>query len=280
MKRGIKVQLALIAVLLLLIFSAASFAEEAVKKYPPYPDVWGIELPVYGTRPSFDWVAKMTDGDYMITYTRERRSQKGKVQGIYTAAWLLFLAGTSKDFEKDDWGKTWKTITDENRDIKYTIKPKVIFSDGSSIEYRSDSGNCADPFDRFLQKKDKNGKVVDEKMLLYLFDKPIKTDINEKCELNWDYKKNYYFKKIEHMDIPYLISLEDDTFLVLSYGPKSIVALRFDKDLRTKSDLMGKNVFLIDRNALINLRSKIKDSSDSGTGDALSKYLLKLKKGE
>ncbi|MEW5949277.1 MAG: hypothetical protein AB1711_07670 [Thermodesulfobacteriota bacterium] len=273
---GVK-RVSLVVLFLLFFTSSLLYAEEA-KKYPPYPDVWGYELPVYGMRPSLTQVAKMSDGDYLIIYTRERKAEEGKVQGNYTAAWVLFFAGASKDFEKDERGKTWKTVTDENRNIKYTIKPKVNFSDGSSIEYKSDLGNCADPFDRFLQKKDKNGKVIAEKILLYLYDKPTKSDINSICERNWDYDKDYYFKKVDNMSVHYLIPLEDDTFLIILYCPESIVALRFDKDLKTKSDLMGKNIFSVDRNTLINMRSKLKDSSDSGTSDALAKYLLKFKK--
>jgi hypothetical protein len=269
-KRGLIVVLFLLTVFI-------SFASGEEKKYPPYPDVWGYELLVYGMSPSLAQVAKMPDGDYIITYTRECEGKK-VAEWKFKHAWVLFFTGASKDFEKNERGKIWKRVTDENRDIKHTSRPNVNFSDGSSIEYKYDLGNCANPFDRFLQKKDKSGKVIDEKMLLYLYDKPIKSDINNMCERNWDYKKNYYFKKVDNMNIQYLIPLEDGTFLVLSYGPKSIVVLRFDKDLKTKSDLMGKNVFLIDRNTLINLRSKLKDSSDSGTSDALSKYLLKLKK--
>lgn len=273
MRSGFKRALMIVLLLLILVVSLA-YAEE--KKYPPYPDVWGYELPVYGTSRPVTHVAKMPDGDYIISYIRE---VKGKLPEVtFKYAWISFFSHISKDFTESEYDEFLKKIQKENRKVKYELKPKITFSDGISIEYKSDSGNCADPFDRFLQKKDKNGKVITEKMLLYLYDKPIKTDINDKCERNWDYKKNYYFKKVEHMNIPYLISLEDDTFLILSYGSNSIVALRFDKDLKTKSDLMGKNVFLIDCNTLINLRSKIKDSSDSGTSDALSKYLLKLKK--
>ena len=60
------------------------------KKYPPYPDVWGVELPVYGYSPEYKLVSKMHDGDIFLSYVKERKERSGTVLGLYTYAWLFF----------------------------------------------------------------------------------------------------------------------------------------------------------------------------------------------
>jgi uncharacterized protein len=248
--------------------------DKAEKKYPPYPDVWGIELPVYGTSPRFDFAAKMADGDCFFSYIKERKGQLETGLETYKYAWIKYFAQENKAFEKDEYGNTDKKIRDEKRQIKLDDRYTVVFNDGSSIKYDNRSYH---PYYRYLRKIDKNGKETACKMLLYLYDKPVKTSVNTMLERNMDYDKDYYFKKVDNMEIEYLISLEDDTFLFVSHGPESVVVLRFDKDFNTKSDLMGKDIFMIDCQTADNLYSR-KGISDAGSDDALYEYLLKIKR--
>lgn len=74
------------------------------------------------------------------------------------------------------------------------------------------------------------------------------------------------------------ILLEDDTFFVLTTGHESVVILRFDKDFNTKSDLIGKNIFLLDYKIFQEIAWK-KGIDDQSVNDSLSGYLINLKKG-
>lgn len=265
----------LTVLLLLIIFFNIASAEE--KKYPPYPDVWGYELST--NHPHIDEVAKIPDGDYMITYIKERIEAMRIEDITYKRAWVLFFSGISKDFTKDEYDEFMKKITKENREVKFDrTHPKIVFSDGSIIERGGWwMGNCSNPFERYLQKKDKAGKVIAQKMLLYLYDEPVKSDIKKRCERNWDYKKDYYFKKVDNMYEQFIL-LEDDTFLILTTSPKSVVIIRFDKDFNTKSDLMGKNIFLLDYKTFGDIAWK-SGIDDQSVNDAVSDYLINLKKG-
>lgn len=184
-------EISLTVLLLLIIFFNTAFAEEAIKKYQPYPDVWGYELPVYRKMPHISAAAKMPDGDYMITYIK---SGEGPKISEYKGAGILFFSGVSKDFTREEYDEYHDMITKEKRRINILqTRPKIIFSDGSIIERGGWwGGNCSNPFERYLLKKDKTGKVTANKILLYLYDKPVKSDINTMCERNWDYKKGYY----------------------------------------------------------------------------------------
>jgi len=260
-------------ILFLLIFVSWSYAVEK-KKYPPYPNVWGYEFPTDGKSPSFD-VAKMEDGDYMIAYTKKR---EGKEK--YKIAWVLFFDGKNEDFKAGEYDKFLHKIVKEKREIKLPPVTNVTFSDGSILEVNSMGGSrCADPFDMFLRKKNKDGKAISEKMLLYLFNKPVKKEINRMCERNWQYKGKYYSEKVENMWVKF-VSLEDDTFLMLISSPKSVVIIRFDKDFNTKFDLMNRKIFLIDRRAFVEIRNKLTEKNDQTVNDALSNYLTSLTKKE
>lgn len=263
----------LTVILFLIAFVTSSFAEEQ-KKYPPYPDVWGYEFQTDGTSSSFD-VAKMENGDFMIAYTKKR---EGKEK--YKEAWVLFFDGKNEDFKAGEYDKFLRKIVKEKREIKLPPITNVTFSDGSILEVNSMGGSrCADPFDMFLRKKNKDGKVISEKMLLYFFNKPVKKEINQMCERNWQYKGEYYFEKVGNLWVKF-VSLEDDTFLMLTSSPESVVIIRFDKDFNTKSDLMNRKIFLIDRKSFNEIRNKLTEKNDQTVNDALSNYLILLSRKE
>jgi uncharacterized protein len=252
--------------------------DESEKKYPPYPDVWGIEMQVYGTSADFDFAAKIANGDCFFSYIKE---QKGQLisSATFTHSWIKFFTQEYKNFIKDEYSKTFKQLRDEKRAIMFQGRYSITLHDGSTIQYKTldSSARCADPHDGYLFKKDKNRKVIAQKMMLYLYNKPVKTSMNSQCERNWDYEKKYYFKKVATMQNEYLVPLEDDTFLFASTGPESVVIIRFDKDFNTKSALMGKNIFMIDGETVGKIFSDI-DIDDSSKDNALYEYILKIKK--
>ena len=272
-----KVLILIISIILNMNFVTGSFAQE-VKKYPPYPDVWGFRLPIAeGISPGVR-VGKMADGDYIVSYNNEK-----KRDGFYRDLWITFFGGFNQEFKKDEWGKFWDKMCKEKREVEYDLKPKIKFSDGSAIEYRSPfgwggGGRCDDPFSIYFHKKDKDGKIVGGKMLLYLYDKPVKDALNPYCERNMQFNKDYYFKKVENIYVVRLVPLEDDTFLILFDIPQSLLIIRFDKNFNTKKgNFFGKDIFLLDRKTFVDIRNKLPDDNDQAVNDVLSAYLTQLR---
>ena len=74
------------------------------------------------------------------------------------------------------------------------------------------------------------------------------------------------------------IPLEDDTFLIVGFlqyqNPPYIVILRFDKDFKTKSDLLNKKVFLINEE----IYQKQMLLNDQAANNFFYNYLIKLRK--
>jgi uncharacterized protein len=258
--------------------SSNNAPDETEKKYPPYPDVWGIEMPVYGTSPNFDLVAKMANGDCFLGYIRERKGEEIS-SSTYTHAYIKFFAQEYKDFEKDEYSISFNQLRKDKKEIAFKDRYSIALHDGSTIEFKTldSSARCADPHDGYLFKKNKSGKVVAQKMMLYLYNKPVKVSTDSQCERNWDYEKKYYFKKVATMQNEYLIPLDDDTFLFASTGPESVVIIRFDKDFNTKSTLMGKNIFMIDGETVGKIFSGVA-IDDASKDNALYEYILKIKK--
>jgi hypothetical protein len=280
----------LIPVLLLLVFVTWSFAEE--KKYPLYPDVWGVELPV---SESVDYagidVIKMPDGDYMVIYTADWRyltSRKAKdfdpskhKIGKF-ASYSIFSSKKTEFSSDEDFNNFMKTMRDEGREIKSYPAAPIVFSDGSSMKQMPEGGGSpkgSNPIDWYLEKKDKNGKVLFQKKLLYIYDKPRREKMLS-SERNQNYKGEYYLERVNTLMEMTLIRLEDDTFIIVGLiehkQPKSIVIIRFDKELKTKSDLINKKLFLMDESIYKKIQSPPID--DNKAHKLLYEYLTKHKK--
>jgi hypothetical protein len=280
----------MIFLLVLLCSSTFSIADEPVKKYPPYPDVWGIELPVSKTvtYAGID-VIKMPDGDFMIGYLYDYKylkSEKAKdfdpsKHRILKPTGFLFFALKEVKFDpKDNYYDFLKKARDEGRELK---SYPIVFSDGSSMKQMPEGGGSpkgSNPIDWYLERKDKNGKVLLQKKLLYIYDKPLRAKMLM-SERNFNYKGDYYLERVNWpMQMKY-IPLEDDTFLLVGFiehqKPKSIVIIRFDKDFKTNSDLMGKKLFLMDESIYKKMQSPPID--DNKAQKLLYEHLTKQKKG-
>jgi hypothetical protein len=159
----------------------------------------------------------------------------------------------------------------------------IVFSDGSSMKQMPEGGGSpkgSNPIDWYLEKKDKNGKVLFQKKLLYIYDKPLRAKMLM-SERNFDYKGDYYWERVTWPMEMRRILLEDDTFLLVGFiehqKPKSIIIIRFDKDFGTKSDLIGKKLFLMDESIYKKMQSPPID--DNKAHKLLYEYLTKHKKG-
>ncbi len=276
----------LIAVLLLLVFVTGSFAEE--KKYPPYPDVWGVELPVSGlTTYAGIHILKMDDGDYMVEYTADYRDLKSRKAKDFDPSKHTFskFAGYSIFGSKKieigsgaEYNNFMEKARKEGRILEY---PPIIFSDGSIFEHiTGGSAKGSNPIDWYVERRDKNGKVLFQKKLLYIYDKPRREKMLS-SERNQNYKGEYYLERVNTLMEMTRIRLEDDTFIIVGLIehkiPQSIVIIRFDKDLKTKSDLINKKLFLMDESIYNKMQSPPID--DNKAHKLLYEYLTKHKKG-
>jgi len=279
-----------------LFFNMSSYAEEAAKIFPPYPDVWGVELPVSESigYAGID-IMKMDDGDYMVKYTAEDRELKSikekdiKVSKRKTVRFPNFhFVFSSKKYEftsSDEFKLFMQKAREEGKILDY---PPIIFSDGSNIEVMS-GGRYLDmrpgigeapegniPIDWYLERKDKGGKVLFKKKLLYINDKPIRERIL-KSKRNINYKGDYYWDRVSTLMQMKFIPLEDDTFILVGFIknkiPKSVVIVRFDKDLNTKSNIINKKLFLMDESTYEKMRSSSID--DNKAHELLYEYLTK-----
>jgi len=254
--------------LFLLIFISLSSTEET-KKYPPYPEVWGYEFPWPGKRNRYAAidVAKTPNGDFVVTYIKNWGEKINKYEGI------LFFSGKKKDFTKSDYNEFWR----KNKELK---EKKVLFNDGTVVEQISiaTSAHCPDPFyDCYIAKKGKDGKFIDKKMLLYLYDEPLRSNINRYCERNTSYNKDYILKKVDNVYAKF-VPLEDGTFLI--YDAEGNFIIRFDENFNTKSTLMSRKVFLISRSdyeKIYDKQAKESKINDQAMNDVIAKYLINLK---
>ncbi len=222
------------------------------KKYPPYPDVWGAELPI-SKKVSYAGidVVKMPDGDYLITYIKDWIKVKEKEKRVYVGKFLF--SGRVIDFTTEEYNNFFDRIRNEKREIKSWLLVRstaTVFSDGSSMKLIwSTHPKYNLPFDNYMEIKDKYGKVLMQKKLLYLYNRPLKNEIPI-LERNFDYKGKYYYEKVNWPTELRYVPLGDDTFLIIGFleyqDPPTIIIIRFGKDFKTKSDLLGKKIFLVD----------------------------------
>lgn len=281
-----------IVIFLLVLLCSVSFSNAEEKKYPPYPDVWGIELPVSEsvTYAGID-VIKMPDGDFMVTYISNWKELKSrKVKGFDPnkdiirkhSGFLTFGLREVKFTPDGEYYSFMEKARKEGREIKSYPTYPIVFSDGSTMELIDPIGSSkwSNPIDWYLERKDKDGKVLFQKKLLYIYDKPLRAKMLM-SERNFNYKGEYYQERVNWpMEMKY-IPLEDDTFLLVGFiehkKPKTVVIIRFNKDLNTKSDLINKKLYLMGESIYEKMQSPPID--DNKAHKLLYEHLTKQKKG-
>ena len=244
----------------------AATGSEATKEYPPYPDVWGYELPWPDLGQVF--VYKMQNGDYAITYPfREKEEDKYFIK--------YFFSEKQKILTKEEY----RLIQQRKSAEKYNITLKngehmtrFVFDAG---------GECTNYFsDNYFNKTDKTGRIVFKKMAFYLHDVYKKVTFLDLYELRKCAGPGEMLMRLENVGDSF-IPLDDGTFLLLNRDGGFI--LRFDKDLNTKSELLNKKVYLIDRDFFVKNfvdKYRLDDSAQSyqTLHDELLKYFMSLKK--
>ncbi len=182
--------------------AAAEDATESAKKYPPYPDIWGRELPVPedDTSASLD-AYPMANGEVWFKFTREREPKppgdgsKGRnrdrfllkffegsltpipneeVDAFFHEPWKKRYAAKNKRREERDRARGNRPSTSE--ELSRNLGRGIIFEDDGSVVMDDHGWNrskyCWTNYDSYIVSKDAKGKVVADKTLFYLYAEP------------------------------------------------------------------------------------------------------------
>ncbi|PYV83770.1 MAG: hypothetical protein DMG05_25555 [Acidobacteria bacterium] len=248
--------------------------KSVAKKYPPYPDVWGYELPwpAKDDRNVLFNVFSLPEGDYFVTYVKSLRKAKRKdgtcCDFKMTHAAFNFFSGQKRDLSGDELD-AFGRANDKNR-LQGELR-KILFSDGSSIEQEGRGHNCYEPFPYSILRKNKDGVVSINKKLLYLLPNSRKVQINGgRCAD----PATTIDKKVEEVYARFM-QIEDETFILYDTGGNFI--LRFDKELNTNYRL-NNSIFLVDMERIEKIK-EVQNYDPQATQDGISQYLLDLKRG-
>ena len=240
-------------------------AGEASEPFPPYPDVWGRELPYPG------------DGSYSIHQEVFEAPDGRVIVSIYASPLR------SDEFEYrvlDFFSGEMRTIDKKiSYDIRSGGKHKRLYAldielaDGGRLTYKSHRvSNCTVTYNIHYVKRDRDGEIVADKMLLYLYDRPVRVDVNPYCEISSD--RAHFHQNWRQVGLAFA-PLKDGTFLAYD-GP---FIIRFDPDLNSPF-IDNKRLFLLDREVVMDLVDEAfaRDGpSLQNIDDVIYDYLIKLR---
>ncbi len=286
--------------------AAAEDATESAKKYPPYPDIWGRELPVPENVYTGLDAYPMANGDVWFEFSRKRESKppgdgsKGRNRDrflfkffensltpipneeadvFFRQLWRTKYAAERKRSEERDRARGNRPSTSE--EFSRNLGVGVIFEDGGSVVMDSlgyARGFCWANFDNHIVSKDAQGKVVADKMLFYLFEKPKRRNLGTFCWMNYnDEYLDFRFKALGFSMTP----LGDESFLAV--GERFII--RFDRDLRAPFVDAHPRLFLVDTAEIMaildrvgGVNSALRDVNDAILALLLERQKKKMKK--
>lgn len=250
-------------------------SQDIEKRYPPYPQVWGYEIPA-----SVVTIWKADNGDYLIKYATKikqmskadgaccRQEKYHVIQEYFSGKQMVlnvqdYNAFGAKYRDQIIWSKPWKPIK---------------FQDGTTIRQKgTGGGNCYSPYNYWLEKKAKNSSVILRKSLFHVLDKPRVFGLRESCG---DGVADISERAVSlHLGA---IDLEDETFLAYQAYGKFIV--RLDKNMNSNFSLLNKRMFLINTEVIDQI--KIEAKKQAGTdiplyyqkvNDMVYRHLQKIK---
>ena len=250
--------------------ASAPPAGEAAEPYPPYPEVWGRELPypADGSYYIHQEVFEASDGRVIVSITTRRRKPPTREFEFHV---LDFFSGEMRVV--DD-----KVISDIEFGGKYKplLEWDLILADGGGIENKSHRvSNCTITYDLHFIKHDKKGRVVADKMLVYLYDRPVRVDVDPYCEISGD--RAHFHQNWQQIQ-PAFAPLKDGTFL--AYYTRGAFTVRFDPDLNSPFIDNNRRLFLLDYQVVMDLVDEAfaRDGpSLQNIDDVIYDYLIKLR---
>ncbi len=258
----------------------------ATKKYPPYPDVWGYELPwpAKNNRQSAIMIFKKDDGDYVAMYIErihnKRRKDGSCCEQKYQFSGISFFS--REKWDGDEVGRFAENHRQDRVPQRFSQPNPWILKDGTELRQGGVSqGPCPNKLAWYLMMLDKEKNILAEKRLIYLLERSIKMPVAYPCERNelLVSKQDQVTMRVQGVE-PYIIPLDDGTFLLYDQGGNILV--RFDRNFTTKSELLNRNVFVVDRQDMDvfvaqYLKERNLDYNDQTANDGAYDYVAHIK---
>ncbi len=258
------------------------------KKYPPYPEVWGYELPEpeKESRNGQPRPYRLKSGDIVFTYVHKWLvgvvDLKDRSISCDSKKQLAVLEFFSNKIYRQNCKERSKFTAKYRKYYLSALKApkKIIFSDGTRVTLGSDGfGRCYSPYPYYIRLENADGEVIKKKTLLYRLGSPRTTELNPECGEESG-------TVIEYVDssIFYLIDLFDkerETFLL--YESKGNIILRLDKNLDTNYPVNKDRVFLVDTEIIDDIKAKADGFSGSkyqAINNSVFEYIKTMSRGK
>ena len=240
---------------------------KAKKQYPPYPEVWGRQLPYIGSELIVARVYPEENGDICIMYVREDRTSKVNIlkERGFQYAYIRFFSGERPPLpcykaEKNMEYKRNKWMSSKASEI-------IKFDNGKKMQARVQWNElnryCFNPFGTYFEVKDKTGKVIMKKSVLFILYKPYLQSLGATCE-GEEADATVRIKSVGS----YMLLLKDQTFIL--YSPIMNRVIRFDSNFNTKYPINRDRVYIIDTKKL----NRIMAGLDKKYGIDAHKYIF------
>jgi hypothetical protein len=181
--------------------------------HPPYPDVWGREVPGI-----VRFFAAPAD-DVMIVYSVLQPTQRSEGEEFWLEG---FFSGTRRQSTHSEFQSIYNADASSSRNLgTFAGKGRIGFSDGSVISveelfhHEDNQWTCriAAPM---IVKRDATGKVIWRKVIVRLLSQPVAARADQNCS---DGGSRYQLK-VQFIGLAYncLYGLDDNTFLAWFNG--------------------------------------------------------------
>jgi len=197
------------------------------RPYPPYPNIWNLQIPDSEYPISGISARKLPDGDVLISY--QSCCGHDRLRNV------TFFGGKQYRSVEEALGGAYRassTVAQFKTSRGYTI--------GSFGTRSGLFQNCYDGLNAYtvVYGDPLLRDMVVNKTVVWLLDKPEKHTSPKHCNETRSFM--YWAESIGGQMVP----LDDGTFLLID-TPHGVV-IRFDEWLRTRSPLLNKNLFVID----------------------------------
>ena len=266
---------------LLLPFGGAQAQNAPAKKYPPYPDIWGREMPTpAGRRFSSTGVYDFGNGDFLLILAHGPSDPKLSLTASNVGwARMEFFGGNSSPIsvaELDRFDKLYKRapiigILDSDL-LRLPLGHRMKFG---SREFGG--ANCSVNYATTMNLLNDDDKIVATRMVMWLHKEPVRRPYWRYCGPP-DGGPDHYFAKVDSLAFsPYY--MRDETFLARGYENPFVI--RFRPDLTSPFIDKHPNLFIVETAIIDRIVRRVYGLPGfrvQNANDALQEYLLKLQR--
>jgi len=208
------------------------------QKYPPYPEVWHRIIPIKKSLSKTYDFFQMKNGDYRIAYlTGGNPKLNWRDPHSFEYGGVSFFGGdVLEHIDRSDVSWSLPNYVPDKLSLTLPNKSKISLID--HLDYRAPR-RCPQTLNHYARIDYSDGRV-EKRSLLYLLDEPRTAKIQKRCASTNELS---FQEKVVSLQGSY-IPLDDGGFL-LSEEFEGLV-IRFDANFQTKSDLLGKKLFIVD----------------------------------